>query len=322
MFNFGLIGQGTGGDMFPKCIVGFSNTPDHGYFNSPMSFAGDFDITIRFASINKGNQILFGSDHLTSLYFNISETSGASVWSAGASHNFSTAGLQLWDGKQHTITYKRRGNTFQLIIDGVASELAEVGDEPYTGENLFRIADSNNRHDYFQGSILGLSFNDLATPENNLNYQFDSGSFSHEMPNGHEGTATDPLAMQYYGVTAINWVCGDQWVEVGTDGVDDFGFLLGSYGDIYPTDFLGDDIFRFTVNITDNIVLGQLGSDGTLFPPGVLGWNVKVQGMVRELYMEHDPDAGYYGVADADGAAYIAANVGSKIKFSVEPVYA
>ena len=320
MLSFGLIGGELDTSPFPKCILGLSATADTGIFNHTFNFLGDFDITVSFATTYRDNQILFGDAHLLTLYFNISEISGITVWSAGDSWNFSTVGFDLWDGALHTIEYRRRGTEFQVVIDGVESALADFT-PLYTGPNVFRIGDSNVRHDYFRGSILGLNFVDFVTPANTLNYQFDSGSLVYEMPNGYTGDETHPLAVVYQNITDLNWVCGNQWVEVGTDGIDRFGFFLGNYGVIYPTHFIDAIIYKLDVNTTTGLVSGQLGVDGSISPVGVTSWLLKVQGMVRELELVWDSDAGYFGIADPDGAAYIALNLGSKIKVQLTPVY-
>ena len=209
-----------GGSAFPTCILGLSDSNDTGIFQKTFSFKLDFDITVSFATTYRSNQILLGDNHTTALYFNISETSGISVWSENDSWNFSTAGLDLWDGREHTIVYRRRSNLFQLEIDGINSEIATVSDTPYTGDNNFKIGDSNLRHDYFRGSILRVHFKDYNDPENTLGYDFNSGSLIYELPNGHTGDETSPLALLYQNFTTDNWVCGVAWLHVGFDGVN------------------------------------------------------------------------------------------------------
>ena len=310
-----------GGSPFPECVLGLSDTPDTGIFQHTFAFLGDFDMTVKFATTFRSNQILFGDAHLLTLYFNISEISGITVWSEGHSWNFSTVGFDLWDGKAHTIKYKRRGTTFQIVIDGLESALADFA-PLYVGDNNFRIGDSNVRHDYFRGSIISLGFYDYVTPANNLFYRFNSGSLVYELPDGHTGDETSPVALLYQNLTTINWVCGNQWVEVGTDGIDNFGFSLpDGYGVMYPSEFLGFIVYKFNVNTTTNLISGLLGEDGSSAPEGVDGWLLKVQGMVREVTMVWDSDAGYFAIADPEGAEYISLNVGSRIKIQVEPIF-
>ena len=308
------------GSEFPECILGLSATPDTGIFQHTFAFLGNFDITVKFATTYRSNQILFGDAHLLTLYFNISETSGITVWSEGFSWNFSTVGFDLWDGKQHTITYKRRGTEFQIIIDGVASGLADFA-PLYVGDNNFRIGDSNVRHDYFRGSIISLTFYDYVNATNNLVYRFNSGSLVYELPDGHAGDETSPVALLYENLTTDNWVCGNQWMEVGTDGLDNYGFLLDTYGAIYPPEF-GDEIaFSFSVNTTTNEVRGRLGLDGETTPEGVTSWLVKIQGFVNELELVLDVAAGYFGTASVEATDYVVLNLGSRIKIDVTPVY-
>ena len=305
---------------FPHCILGLSATPDNGVFQHPFAFLGDFDITVAFATVNRDNQILFGDAHLLTLYFNISENSGITVWSEGFSWNFTTVGLDLWDGRKHTIKYMRRGTEFQIAIDGELSALADFA-PLYVGDNNFRIGDSNVRHDYFRGSILSLGFIDYETPANNLNYHFDSGSLVYELPDGVVGDETHPLAVLYTALTTDNWTCGRAWLEVGTDGVDNYGFLLGTYGDITPSHFDGDIIYSLTVNTTTDEVRARLGEDGETKPVGLTSLLVKMQGFVNELELVLDETAGYFGTASPEGVAYLTLNLDSKIKIEITPVY-
>ena len=164
-------------------MLTFNGTNAYGELPEPVTFSGDFEIEIEFATTSTSNQILIGDDYLNTYYFNLSPGTGTiSAWIAGTESDWTGVSAGLADGVLHTIKFVLAGTSMELFVDNTSQGTKTVA--PYTGVNKFIIGNSNTVNSYFNGIIKSVKLTDLTTPANSREYRLNSGNTLYELPQG------------------------------------------------------------------------------------------------------------------------------------------
>lgn len=160
-FQAGGIGQLTiGARFFTTLLAAGSQYWD---VDSSITLAGNFRISIDFATTIGANQILLADDHTSTYYFNLPAGTGVfEVWVANTKYTYSFGAATPDDGKLHNIEYVLTVTSLELFLDGVTLGAQTI--TPYTGANNFRVGNSNSVSNPWTGVIANVKIIDAGVP--------------------------------------------------------------------------------------------------------------------------------------------------------------
>jgi len=199
---YGYGGLSSGTFIYDENTFATRNIPtfagsQYGTIDTPITFPGNFEVEVEFATTNTANQLFLGDDHTVSHYFNLISTH-VSIFIANVNYIYAFGGATPQDGKVHVVKYALVGTSLTVYLDGISLGSQTV--VPYTGANNFRIGSSNSVTIInFQGQILSVKFTDAGTVV--ANYVFDSGSTTEQFA---RGSTIDKITLINFATTDWN----------------------------------------------------------------------------------------------------------------------
>ena len=218
-------------------------TASQHYRLGSYDFGSEYELEIPWATTSTRNQVLLGDSHVDTYYLNISN--GIAWWSEGVAHVFDSGGVDIQDGRLHTLAIISTQSQLRMLLNGIElTRITSAAWSPYHGtvENIL-IGSSNSNPVMFDGVIPGLKIwtNGDRTTGTLTEFQFDTdlaSPYISSVPPGHTVTAinmTSDDAQRYqWDINSNAWIGPD--LLINGDFQTEQGWVVGDQFHYDPVD--------------------------------------------------------------------------------------
>ena len=186
--------MGDGAFFMPSRFIPTLTGTEYGTLDTAITFTGDFEVEVEFATTANTVAITSKSTSNESLLY---IQAGGEVQARYANTVGITSTTAVNDGKVHTALMRRIGTTNYLLIDGIE----EASNTQALADAVFDLVGNSFSGLLFNGQILSTKFTDKSGAEDvETNYVFDSGSTVEQYARGSE-----TLKVTFTNFTSANW---------------------------------------------------------------------------------------------------------------------